>query len=132
VLFGGRPLPERPLWLRLLIVVVVIWAFTPLIRFAYERRSIFGINSPAKMTAEATAVALPKRLQWTSVQNVRCEDHRQTTDWSPGRSGAWDYVCTFVPQLVQNPRTLKVGVRVEHQSIKDVSSSYELQERYIK
>jgi len=64
VLIGGRPLPERPLCVRLLTIFVVLSAAAPLIKGAYSALPLFGINRPAKMTAGETAAALPKRLEW--------------------------------------------------------------------
>jgi hypothetical protein len=116
----------------LLTILIVLSAAAPLMKFAYAQLPVLGINRPAKLTAEETAAALPARLQWRTVRDLRCEAHRQSTDWSPGRNGAWDYICTFVPQLVPHPRPLKVGVRVSHESITDISSSYELEARYVK
>lgn len=86
MLIGGRPLPERPLWVRLLTIVLVL----------------------------------------------RCDEHRKTTDWSPGRNGAWDYVCTCVPQSNISQQRLKVGVRVGHEAITDISQPYMLEAPYIK
>ena len=132
VLIGGRPLPERPLWVRLLTILIVLSAVTPLVKFAYAQLPVLGINRPAKLTAEQTAAALPARLAYRAIDDLRCVEHSRTTDASPGRAGAWDYVCTFVRQPPWNQQRFKVGVRVDHDTITDVSQLYDLEARYIK
>jgi hypothetical protein len=127
---GGRPLP------RLLAVAILLSAAAPFIRPAISALPLFGINRPAKMTAIETAAALPRRLGWARATapelDVRCEEHERTTDWTPERKGAWDYVCTFAPPPKSSPKRFKVGVRVGHDTITDVSQPYELDARYIK
>jgi hypothetical protein len=132
MLIGGRPLPERPPWVRLLTVAILLGAIAPLIRPAISALPLFGINRPDKMTAEETAAALPRRLSWRLVKDIRCEEHKRTTDWTPERTGAWDYVCTFVAQQKSGPKGLKVGVRVGHETITELSPYYDLEARYIK
>lgn len=131
VLFGGRPLPERPLWVRLLTIVIVISAALPLLRFAISRLPAFGINRPSKMTAEETAAALPRRMPWKPAndpaRDVRCEQYGKARDGSRGRTGGWDYVCTFVAQPKSSQARLKVGVLVGHDAIKLVSPPHELE-----
>ena len=107
----------------------------PFVKFAYEQRAAFGIL-PRKLTAERTAAALPARLYWAPQndprRDVRCEEHSRTSDSSSGRTGAWDYICTFVPRPEVSQKRLKVGVRVRHDAITDVSTQYELDAGYVK
>jgi hypothetical protein len=135
VLIGGRPIPERPLWVRFVIVLAAISFAIPLVKFAYAQRAAFGIL-PRKLTAEQTAAALPARLYWAPPndprRDVRCEEHSRTSDSSSGRTGAWDYICTFVPRPEVSQKRLKVGVRVRHDAITDVSTQYELDAGYVK
>jgi hypothetical protein len=120
---------------RALTVLILLSVAIPLVKFAIDQRSAFGIV-PRKMTAEQTAAALPARLPWAPQsdprRDVRCEEHSRTSDWSPGRAGAWDYICTFVPRPEVSQQRLKVGVRVRHDAITDVSSEYVLEARYVK
>ena len=130
MLIGGRPLP------RLLAVAILLSAAAPFIRPAISALPLFGINRPAKMTADETAAALPRRLGWAPAKtpqlDVRCEEHKRTTDWTPERNGAWDYVCTFSQPSTVSPKRLKLGVRVGHDTITDVSQPYELDALYLK
>jgi len=134
VLFGGRPLPERPLWVRLLIIVMFLGVAVPLARFAFTQLPALGLAR--KMTAEETAAALPSRLSWLprndAGRDIRCDEHRQTSDWSPERAGAWDYICTFAPQPRVSQKRVKVGVRVNHEGIAEMSAVYDLDARYVK
>lgn len=136
VLIGGRPLPERPLWLRLLIVAVVLVGVAPLIKGAYAALPAFGINRPAKMTAEQTARALAARMPGIPANDphrqVRCEEHARTTDWTPARNGAWDYICTVYPQAKSEQNGMRFGVRVGHDTITDRSSPHALADGYIR
>jgi hypothetical protein len=135
MLIGGRPLPERPLWVRMLTVLILLSIAIPLAKFAVAQRAAFGIV-PRKMTAEETAAALPARLYWAPQndprRDVRCEEHSSTSDSSHGRAGAWDYICTFVPRPEVSQKRFKVGVRIGHERITDVSSPYELEARYVR
>lgn len=72
-------------------------------------------------------------LTGATAYDIRCQEHQETTDWSPERNGAWDYVCTIVAQpRSDNPKQVKVGVRVRHDSITDVSQPHEPEMRYIR
>jgi hypothetical protein len=121
--------------MRLVIVLMFISVAIPIGRFAFAQLPAFGIG-PRQMTAEQTAAALPARLYWLRRddprRDVRCEEHSRTSDWSPARNGAWDYICTFVPQPEVSQKRNKVGVRVGREGITFVSSSYELETRYVK
>ena len=135
MLFGGRPIPERPLWMRALIVLVVVSVAIPLVQIAFAQRAAFGLG-PRKLTAEQTARELPSRLYFVPRnhpgRDVRCEEHSRTSDASSGRAGAWDYICTFVARPDVSQQRLKVGVRVGHEHITDVSSPYELDVPYVR
>jgi hypothetical protein len=88
------------------------------------------------MRAEETAAALPRRLGWAPAKapelDVRCQEHQRTTDWTQQRNGAWDYVCTFAPPQKSSPKRFKLGVRVAHDTITEVSQPYELDAPVIK
>lgn len=133
MLVGGRPLPQRPLWVRALTVIVIVAAGIPLAQLAYEWRAPLGLG-PRKLSAEETARLLPARLYFPNAArgDLRCEDHARTPDAADGRTGAWDFICTFAPDPNATHRRLKVGVRVGPERITDVSSPHELDAKYVK
>ncbi len=114
MLFGGRELPERPLWVRLLTVAAVLSVAAPLIRFSVGSLQ----DQYLKMSLEETQAVLaahpftkpvgPDRDLPSSTRDpeVRCE---------PGADG-WDYFCSYT----YGGHRLRVGVRVGHQSIQQV------------
>ena len=85
-----------------------------------------------KMTADQTVAALARLPGYQEVvkQNLRCQEHAQTTDWTPERNGAWDYICTFGE--LGSPKGWKIGVRVGPDRIVSVSSVYELGGSYVR
>jgi hypothetical protein len=119
MLFGGRELPERPLWLRLLTIAFVLSVAAPVIRPGVAALQ----DQFSKMSAEEAAAQLGKRSLWgampASDRDVRCE---------PGSDG-WDYVCSYFYQSKQH--RLKVGVRVGHGSLTSVSVPHEINARRI-
>jgi hypothetical protein len=114
MLFGGRELPERPLWVRLLTVAAVLSMAAPLIRFSVGTLQ----DQFLKMNLEDTQAVLashpftsavgPDRDPSSASRNpdVRCE---------PGSDG-WDYFCSYT----KSGHRLRVGVRVGHRSIQQV------------
>jgi hypothetical protein len=135
MLFGGRPIPKQSGPGRLLMILVLLSFLIPMGKFAVQQLPAFGMGR-AKMSAERTALHLPRRLPWYPQndprRSVECKDYRITSDWTPDREDAWDYICTFVPQPRVSQQRLKVGVRVNHQTITHVSDQYELDVRYVK
>jgi hypothetical protein len=132
VLIGGRPVPP---WIRLLIILALLPQIVPAAKNAVAYLPAYGIGRPAKMTAEGAAAALPARLYWArpdAHSDIRCQAHRETSDWKPERAGAWDYICTFGPRPGTNPERVKVGVRVRGDAIVDVSSPYSLDAPYVR
>jgi hypothetical protein len=132
VLFGGRPLPKLPTWVRVLIFLAFLRAALPLGKFALTQLPAMGFTLKHKMTAEQTVAALARQRGWenASKRTIRCQDHAQTTDWSPERNGAWDYICTFGDP--GSPQGMKIGVRVGPDSIVATSSAYPLDAGYVK
>lgn len=124
MLFGGQELPERPLWIRLLTIAIVLSVASPVIQpgVAVLQDQFLKMRARfLKMGAEETAAQLATHPLWgagpASTRDTRCE---------PG-SGGWDYVCSFNYQSTQH--RMKVGVRVEQQSIASVSVPHELNDR---
>ena len=121
MLFGGRPLPERPLWLRVLIVAVVLIVCAPLIKSS----TASVLDRFLKMSAEETAHALASQPRWggatVGARDFQCE---------PGASG-WHYVCTYLESPRVSQKRVKVGVHVGRSSITQVSLPHELNARYI-
>ena len=122
MLIGGNPLPERPLWVRLLIVAMVLSAASPLIKSTAATLQ----DQFLKMNAADTAVHLSTYPGLSMLsgreRRVQCE---------PGLDG-WDYVCTYANGVngVKQLRR-KVGVRVGHRSVTMVSAPHALEERRI-
>jgi hypothetical protein len=121
MLFGGRPLPKRPLIVRLLIVGIVICLAAPIIGF-----SAAGLlDQFAKMSSDEVEAQLASHPLWGATagpqRDIRCED---------GTRG-WDYICTFAYRPQLSPKRMKVGVNVGHRSISYVSPPHELDARYI-
>ena len=120
MLFGGNPLPERPMWLRLLTVAMVLSVAWPLIGPTLDSLQ----DQFLKMSADDTEVYLsvyPLRAN-TAIgpdRDVRCE---------PGND-SWDYICTFA---YRNSLRGKVGVRVGHDHVKVVSIPHPLDARHIR
>jgi hypothetical protein len=85
-----------------------------------------------KMTADQTVAAFARLPGYGEVpkQNLRCQDHKQTADWTPERNGAWDYICTFGE--LGNPKSTMVGVRVGPDRIVSMSSPYEAGGGYVR
>ena len=125
MLFGGRPLPERSLTVRLLIIGVVLFAAWPIVTSAFAALS----DRFAKMPANEVEAALDKHPLWGATpapaRNTRCE--RST--------GNWDYVCTFVYATARGastPKRMKVGVRVGSGKITRVSPPHDLSAKHIR
>ena len=118
MLAGGRPVAEHPVWVRWLVILIVLSAATPHIRFAgMTVQDRFFKMSPAE-----TERALASHPPLTGPgRDVHCQP------WK----GAWDYACTFVYQPALSPKRMKVGVRVGHTDVKAVSGVYEADARYI-
>jgi hypothetical protein len=134
MLFGGRPLPERPLWVRALTVAIFLAILIPFAKNAVGVLPAFGIGAPRKLSAADTAEALKSRLfgpPYDPRRDLRCEEHSKTSDATPERIGAWDYICTFGLQPISSKR-MKVGVRVTDKGIETISQRYELTEPYVK
>lgn len=124
MLFGGRPLPKLPLWVRLLIALAVLTAFLPTIKSVAEVLPLPFVKMTAKQTERALATTHPL---WGNPsgpeRDVRCE---KGTD-------NWDYVCTLVVYPAKSSqKRVKVGVRVGYESLKQVSPPHDLDTRYIK
>lgn len=121
--------------MRGLTVLLMVAFAIPLVQLAFAQRGALGLG-PRKLTAEQTASLLPGRLYFGPPndprRDIRCEDHARTSDAADGRTGAWDYICTFAPDPNATQRRVKVGVRVGHERITDVSSQHELDARYVK
>jgi hypothetical protein len=121
MLFGGRPLPARPLWLRVVIVAVVLIVCAPLIKAS----TAVLLDRFLKMSAEETARVLASHPRWggatVGARDFRCE---------PGAAG-WHYVCTYLEQPRISQKRVKVGVHVDRRSITQLSLPHELNARYI-
>jgi len=115
MLFGGRDLPERPLWVQLLTIAAVLSMAAPLIRFSVGTLQ----DQFLKMNLEDTQPVLASHFFTSSVApdrdpssasrnpDMRCE---------PG-SGGWDYFCSYTNRIGHR---LRAGVRVGHRSIQQV------------
>src|SRR5262245_114774 len=119
MLFGGRELPERPLWVRLLTIAFVLSVAWPVIKPGVTSLQDMFL----KMSAEETATLLARHPVGGPMpaadRDTRCE---------PGSDG-WDYVCSFNYQSKQH--RMKVGVQVGHQSFTRVSALHEMNARRI-
>jgi hypothetical protein len=126
VLFGGREFPERPLVIRLLIAVAVLYWAWPMIKpgvgFVLEG---FGVKMPARQVE----AFLDQRAMWATAVPA----HEQRTRCEPG-TGNWDYVCkiAYAPRGVQKPLRKKIGVRVGSGSIQRISRAHELSDPVIR
>jgi hypothetical protein len=132
VLFGGRPLPERPFWVRALTVVALLGLIIPLARSAYRHLPLFWPKRDT-LTAEQTAAALPRHLPYRPFdakgRDIRCEANAGSNG-SP--NPPWDFICTFVPNPDASSKRLKVGVSVRADQIAHVSRPEELDARRIR
>jgi len=123
MLFGGRPLPDRPPALRLVIILLVI--------YAASRSSTIRLSGDLlmdrflKMSPEQVEVKLASVPLWGAApgpeRDVQCE---------PATRG-WDFICSFAYGPKALSKRLKVGVRVGRASIQKVSTPHELDARHI-
>ena len=113
--------------MRLLVVVLVLWAAWPLVTNA----SSVLQNMFMKMGPRSVEAALDRHPLWGAVPAPR-----RDTKCEHGTKG-WDYICTFVYSVPegsdtnQSPHRLKVGVRVGARTINQVSPPHELSAVYI-
>jgi hypothetical protein len=115
VLFGGRELPERPLWVRLLTVALVLYVAWPVVKPGVASLQDMFL----KMSAEEAASQLGRRRSLFGPMpapdpDVRCE---------PGSDG-WDYVCSYNYQ--SKLHRVKVGVLAGHESLTRISAPHEM------
>ena len=114
-------------------MLAMLSAIIPLARGARRFLPLWGIGRPSKLPAQQTTVAFARYVgvKPDSARDLQCVDHTETSD-AKGRTGAWDYVCTFVADPSSGPRRVKYGVRVDDKRITRVSQRYELEARYIR
>jgi hypothetical protein len=123
MLFGGRPLPRMSPGVRLVVVLLVIYAASS--SSTIRLSGTLLMDRFLKMSSEQVEAKLANVPLWGAApgsdRDVQCE---------PATRG-WDYICSFAygPKAVS--KRLKVGVRVGHASITKVSSPHELDARYI-
>lgn len=131
MLIGGRPLPERPFLVKVLTVCVFVMFALPLVPSAIPLMHLLigPVFGEQKLTADETAAALNRRRPG---RDAGCVEHRQSTDWTPVRDGAWDYICTYAVAPGTSTRRMKIGVRVGAGRIETTSRPHELDAQYIR